>query len=56
MVEISKERMDDIKEVLKFYADGDHFRWEGCHCHGHYVINDNGDKADSCLNRILNDF
>lgn len=55
MVEIKKERIEDIKEVLKFYSDGKHYEWDGCRCHGHYVINDKGDMADSCLNRILND-
>jgi len=55
MVEIKKERMEDIKEVLQFYSDGKHYEWDGCHCHGHYVINDRGDMAGSCLNRINND-
>ena len=54
-IQIKKERIEDIKEVLKFYSDGEHYGWDGCHCHGHYVINDRGDKAKSCLNRLLND-
>lgn len=55
IVEIKKERIEDIKEVLKFYSDGKHYGWDGCHCHGHYVINDIGDMAGSCLDRINND-
>jgi hypothetical protein len=55
VVEIKKERMEDIEEVLKFYSDGKHYEWSGCRCHGNYVINDEGGMAKDCLFRIYND-
>ena len=55
VVEIKKERMEDIEEVLKFYSGGKHYEWRGCRCHGNYVINDEGDMAMGCLFRIYND-
>lgn len=45
------ERPDLIEEMLttlRFYASGDFYSWEGCHCHGSYEF-EKGDKADSLM-------
>lgn len=57
-IEISEEEfkanLAKIEEKLQFYADGDFYEWEGCHCHGRNIILDTGEKANEGLN-ILNE-
>lgn len=44
--------MDEIELALQFYAEGEHYGWEGCSCHGHYTIEDHGDMAEEGLTRL----
>lgn len=51
-MQITKEQMEAIQEALRFYAEGQHYEWEGCHCHGQYLIHDRGERAQAALNQI----
>lgn len=49
-----EEQIAIVKAALKFYCDGKHFEWQGCHCHGHNVILDRGGEADTGINALSN--
>ena len=50
-----EETIAKLREALTFYADEKHFHWDGCHCHGHNVIDDHGETAKDAL-EALNSF
>lgn len=43
--------IEELIEALQFYASGDFYSWEGCHCHGSYEF-EKGDKAEDKLYSI----
>ena len=49
---VTAEQLMQIENALRFYSEGKHFEWSGCHCHGHNVINDRGETADEGLDVI----
>lgn len=49
-----KEKLDAIEKTLKFYDEKKHYHWEGCHCHGSYVIDDTGEEANTGLRALNN--
>ena len=51
---ITAEQLEKIEKALRFYADGKHFHWEGCHCHGSHVIDDRGETAEKGL-QVINE-
>ena len=51
-IQLTLEQAKKIKEVLDFYYQENHYDWEGCSCHGHYVILDKGKKASEALDII----
>ncbi len=44
-MKITNEKIKKLIDILIFYGGGKNFKWEGCHCHGHYERCENGDKA-----------
>lgn len=52
MPNISIEQIEKIKAALSFYANEENFEWEGCSCHGKYILLDRGDKANDGLQVI----
>lgn len=49
---ILTDALAKIEEKLQFYIDGGHYSWEGCHCHGHYVIEDRGSEAEEGMRAL----
>lgn len=43
---------EKIRASLKFYKDCEHYHWDGCHCHGSYVLDDHGEKAEEGMSAI----
>ena len=52
-MEITQEQFDELKRILRFYADGSFYYYEGCQCHGRDIITDHGETAQDGLT-ILN--
>lgn len=49
-----EDAIEVVKKAFQFYIDKENYHWEGCSCHGHYVIDDNGDMADNGMSAIAN--
>lgn len=46
---INQEQIKQLIETLEFYRAGRNYEWDGCHCHGQYIREEHGEKAEECI-------
>jgi hypothetical protein len=48
-IEITKDQLERLREIINFYGEGNNFEWEGCSCHGRYQPAEHGEQAEEAL-------